>query len=107
VCIDNASDTSLMTLSRTFPCHHREMASEGSATTIRMAEGAACIDNASDTSSMTLSRTFPAITGKWPPRGLHSHHTGSHYIDDPQTSDHIYNKTISDSTIRYVNAQIT
>jgi hypothetical protein len=31
VCIDNSPDTSLMAMSRTFPCHHREMASEGSA----------------------------------------------------------------------------
>jgi hypothetical protein len=29
--IDNASDTSSMVMSRTFPCRHREMASEGSA----------------------------------------------------------------------------
>jgi hypothetical protein len=29
-CIDNASDTSLMAMSRTFHCHHKEKASEGS-----------------------------------------------------------------------------
>jgi hypothetical protein len=29
-CIDNAPDTSSMAMCRTFPCHHREMASEGS-----------------------------------------------------------------------------
>jgi hypothetical protein len=29
-CIDNASDNSLMAMSRTFYCHHREKASEGS-----------------------------------------------------------------------------
>jgi hypothetical protein len=29
--IDNAPDTSLMAMFRTFPCCHREMASEGSA----------------------------------------------------------------------------
>jgi hypothetical protein len=45
--------------------------------------GAACIDNAPNNSSMAMSRTFLGITGKWPPWGLHSRHTGSHCIDDP------------------------
>jgi hypothetical protein len=43
-------------------------------TIIRMAGGAVCIYNAPNTSSMAMSS---------PPRGLHSRHTGSHYIDDP------------------------
>jgi hypothetical protein len=30
-CIDNAPNTSLVAMSRTLPCHHRDMASEGSA----------------------------------------------------------------------------
>jgi hypothetical protein len=29
-CIDNAPDTSSMAMSRTLPCHHKEMASNGS-----------------------------------------------------------------------------
>jgi hypothetical protein len=66
-----------------------------------------CIDNAPDTSLMAMSRTFRChMSQARPPRGLYSSHTRSHYIDDPLDMDHIYNKTISDSTIRYVNAQI-
>jgi hypothetical protein len=53
-------------------------------TTICMARGAACIDNAPDTSSMAISRTFCCHTSQGRPlRGLYSHHTRSHYIDDP------------------------
>jgi hypothetical protein len=52
-------------------------------TTIRMAGGATCIDNASDTSSTAL------------------------YSIDPQTRDYIYDKTNTNSTIQYVNTQIT
>jgi hypothetical protein len=65
-------------------------------TTIYLVRGIACIDNASTPRRWLCLGPFPAVIGKWPPRGLHSH----------QTWEHIYNKTISDSTMRYVNAQL-
>jgi hypothetical protein len=55
-------------------------------TRIRMAGGTTCIDNALDTSSMTMFRTFCCRHREKtsePLRGLYSHHTRSHYIDDP------------------------
>jgi hypothetical protein len=59
-----------------------------------------CIDNAADTSSTAMPRTFHCrMSQERPPRGLYNHHTRSHCIDDPQTGDGIYKKTISDSTI--------
>jgi hypothetical protein len=51
---------------------------------VRMAGGTACIDNAPDTSLMAMSRTFRCCSSQGRPlRGLYSHHTGSHCINDP------------------------
>jgi hypothetical protein len=77
-------------------------------TTIRMARGAMCIDNASDTTSTALSRIFRLIKAV-NLRGIkyQSPHQVPLYSIDPQTQDRIYDKTNTNSTIRYVNAQIT
>jgi hypothetical protein len=48
-----------------------------------MDRGTTCIDNAPDTSSMAMSRTFHYHHREKVFEGLYSHHTGSHYIDDP------------------------
>jgi hypothetical protein len=53
-------------------------------TTVSMAGGTVCIENAPDTSLMSMSGTFDYRTSQGrPPKGLCSHHTGSHCIDDP------------------------
>jgi hypothetical protein len=52
-------------------------------TTIRMAGGTACIDNAPTPHRWLCLGPSAVVTGKSPLRGLYSHHTGSHYIDDP------------------------
>jgi hypothetical protein len=60
-------------------------------TTVCMAGGATCIDNVSDTSPMAMSMTirYRMSQGR-PPRGLYSHHTGSHCTDDPTRHGTIY-----------------
>jgi hypothetical protein len=73
-------------------------------TTIHIAGGAMCIDNASDTSSTALSRIFRLIK---PINQVRVTTPDPTILDDPQTRDRRYDKTNTNSTIRYVNAQIT
>jgi hypothetical protein len=63
---------------------HNRIVTPAGTTTVHMVGGAACIDNAPNTSSMAMSRTFHCRTSQGrPSRGLYSHHTRSHCIDDP------------------------
>jgi hypothetical protein len=75
--------------------------------TIHMADSASSIDNAPNSLSATKSRTLNLISRKRPQRyQIAIAAPGPTTSDGPQTRDRVYHKTITGSTIRYVNAQL-